>query len=257
MKTSIWQNLFAENFTTENRQDVEDKAGHGTFIGGLLGAQNNNHIGIKGLTPNVGLLSFKCFDETLETDIETVITCIERAIDLKVDVLNLSFTTALYSEELEAVLNKAMKQNIIVVAPSGNDLSGKKYYPAAFEGVISVNAVSVEPVSLKVSPAMLSNANNTVTLSAPGDRILSLSHVDRTDYKQRDGTSYATAYVSAAAIIAKQLMSDIDSLTFESLLKKSATDYGEKGYDAVYGHGLLNIEGMIKEVKKLDLYEFH
>lgn len=231
---------YAINFASETPEDVTDKMGHGTFIAGLIGAQNNNEIGIIGLTPNVEMISLKCFDESLSTDIETVIKCIEKAIELKVDVLNLSFTTPIYSEELKEVINRAIDNQIIVIAPSGNDLSKKSYYPASFDGVISVNSIHVEPIGLAISPSYISNPNKEVTVSAPGDNILSVSHKDLGGYKQRDGSSYATAYVSALAVMAKQHTPTMGIVSFENLLKETSTDHGTSGYDPIYGHGVIN-----------------
>jgi len=220
---------YAINFASETPEDVTDKMGHGTFIAGLIGAQDNNEVGIVGLTPNVEMISLKCFDETLNTDIETVIKCIEKAIELKVDVLNLSFTTPTYSEELKEVIARAIENQIIVVAPSGNDMSEKKYYPASFDDVISVNSIHVEPIGLAVSPSYISNPNKDVTVSAPGDNLLSISHKDLSGYKERSGSSYATAYVSALAVMAKQYTPTIDAESFENLLKETSAEYGSFG----------------------------
>lgn len=237
---------YAMNFAGEASEDTGDKTGHGTFIAGLIGAKKNNDLGIAGLTPEVTMVSLKCFDDHLTTDIETVIQCIDEAIALEVDVLNLSLTTPTYSEALKDAVDRALERQIIVIAPSGNDLSGKSYYPASFEGVIAVNAIRIEPVGLKVTTAQTSNPNNEVTIAAPGDDLLSIGHKAPDDYKQRSGSSYAAAYVSAAAIMAKQHTPTIDPKAFEALITTTSRDEGEAGYDPVYGHGILNIAAMLE-----------
>lgn len=241
------------NLVGEKIEDVTDKMGHGTFIAGLIGAQTNNEVGIVGLTPNVEMISLKCFDDNLSTDIETVIKCIEQAIELKVDVLNLSLTTPIYSEELKEVIDRAIEKKIIVIASSGNDMSEKNYYPASFKGVISVNSIHVDPVGLVVSPSSISNPNEEVTVSAPGDNLISISHKDLSGYKQRDGSSYATAYVSALAIMAKQHTPTINATSFENLLKETSTDYGSFGRDPIYGYGLINVEEALNNIDILGL----
>lgn len=234
------------NYTSEDIGDVRDQTGHGTFIAGIIGAQENNSLGIVGLTPKVEIIPIKCFADDLDTDIDTVVRAIDKAIELKVDVINLSFTTEEYSHALEAVIKKAINENIIIVASSGNDLSGKVYYPASFEQVVSVNSIRVEAVGMLIQTSSLSNSNDEVIVSAPGDDILSLSHLDDSGYKLRSGSSYATAIVSSVAIMMKQKDSQINGDEFIELLKKSYKDNDDENLPIVSGYGIIHIENLIK-----------
>lgn len=235
--------VYHEDFTFT--YDESDVLGHGTFIASILGARTNNDLGMAGLTPKVTLISLPCFDEALETDVETVVACINEAIDKEVDIIHMSFTTS-DDPILKEAVNKALDEGIILVASSGNDLSGEQKYPASYEGVVSVNAISVQPIGLVVGPSNLSNPNDDVVVSAPGDDILGFDLND--GYKLRSGTSYATAFVSGAAVIAKAYDSEITSFEFIELLKTSSKDYGQEGYDNTYGYGVLQIANMIKQM---------
>lgn len=237
------------NYTSNDKNDLLDETGHGTFIAGMLGSRSNNEIGISGLTPDVELVVIKCFADALVTDIPTIIEGIEKAIDLNVDVINLSFCTEAYSLKLEEVIQRASDNDILLIAPSGNDNSGTQYYPASFEEVVSVNSIQVNPVGTRISESYIANANANVTIAAPGDDIMSISHLKNSEYKVRSGSSYATAFVTGAAVMLKECDRAIDNKTFIELLQISSTDYGESGYDEVYGYGLLNI------AKLIDTYE--
>lgn len=236
--------IYHEDFSSVNHDG--DLLGHGTFIASILGAETNNHIGMVGLTPKVNLISIPCFDKNFETRVAVVVDCIEEAIDKDVDVINMSFVTS-HTPELEVAVNKALEAGIILVASSGNDLSGEYQYPASYEGVVSVNAISIDPIGLVVRSSEMSNPNDQVTVSAPGYNILGFDLRD--GYKLRNGTSYATAFVSGAAVLAKAHDSDMNSYEFIDVLKNSSRDYGEEGYDFVYGNGVLHIADMIKYLK--------
>lgn len=202
-------------------------------------------MGMAGLTPNVEIVPIKCFDASLDSDIETIIQCIKKAIELEVDVMNLSFTIEEYSPELETAIEKATKENIIVVAPSGNDMSGKKYYPAAFSQVVSVNPIKVNPVGLAFNSSKVSNPNKEVVVAAPGERILSLSHIGTSGYEQSSGSSYATAIVSSVAIMVKQQDPTITSRQFIELLKSTSADYGKIGFDEIFGYGIVSVDNLM------------
>lgn len=236
------------NYTTDNTEDTVDRTGHGTFIAGIIGAKTDNNVGITGITPNVRIIPIKCFDTNLKTDINTVIRCIEKAIELNVDVINLSFCTPNNSTELENVINKAIEQGIIIVASSGNDNTGEKMYPASYENVVSVNSINVSRIGLKVTESIKSNANDSVIVSAPGDDILSLSFTNIDEYKQRSGSSYASALVSSIAIMVKQHDKTIDANKFIDLLKITSLDYGHKEYDNIYGYGVINVKNILSKL---------
>lgn len=232
--------------TGSDNNDTTDYTGHGTFIAGVIGGTTNNNTGIVGLTPKVNILPIRCFDQALTTDVDTIVKAIYLAIESKVDVMNLSFTTKEDSPELRDAIDKALAENIIIVAPSGNDNTGELLFPAAYDGVVSVNSVNINPVGLKVSPGIKSNANTGVIVSAPGDNILSLSYTG--GYKRRSGTSYATAIVSSVAVMAKQYDENLGGEEFIQLLIETSKDYGDEGYDSVYGYGLVNMKNIVEKL---------
>lgn len=91
------------NLTTSKVGDT-DITGHGTFIAGLIAAKTNNDMGMVGLTPRVELISLKCFDDAMSTDIQSLVAAIEKAIDLDLDVINLSLTVEEDNDDLRHVI---------------------------------------------------------------------------------------------------------------------------------------------------------
>jgi hypothetical protein len=60
------------------------------------------------------------------------------------------------------------------------------------------------------------------------------------------GTSFAAPYVTAAAAIVLSRWPSLTGRELADILFESATDLGDAGVDAVYGHGLLNIEAALQ-----------
>lgn len=241
------KNIHETKSFVKGEVSIEDQVGHGTFIAGMLSAQVDNGIGIVGLVPDVEIFPLKCFGDRLTTDIDTVIKCVEEAIRLGVDVINISLTTPIYSVKFEKVIQEASKAGIIIIAPSGNDKSGVLYYPAAFEEVVSVNALHIERTSLTTRFSTMSNHNEHVDIAAPGDNILGIDFLTLDGYTQRSGSSYACVFITAAAVMLKQLDKGIGSKAFKELIKKTARPLDDIHYGVIDFHKLQkSVKGQLK-----------
>jgi len=75
---------------TGEKTDVTDNLGHGTFVTGLLAAQHNNNIGIKGLMPGASYLPIKVTDFAENAGISSVLDGLEYAISQGADAVILS-----------------------------------------------------------------------------------------------------------------------------------------------------------------------
>ncbi len=213
-----------------------DRTGHGTFIAGMLAARRNNGVGIAGLADAIDLLPLKCFDPNANTTVEMIISAIKDAIAAGCDVINMSFGFTTYSAELEQMVDAAQAAGIIMVAAVGNSPSGEPLYPASFEAVIGVGALDA---GQRVAP--FSQTDRSVFVTAPGENLISLWYTADGDYKAKGyGTSYAAAFVTALAAMAKSRYPDIRPAAFKVLLAESAVDLGDPGYDTAYGYGRID-----------------
>lgn len=79
-------------------------------------------------------------------------------------------------------------------------------------------------------------------LLAPGQN-LAVSDPDEVDgVSGRNGTSYAAPHISGAAALLFGMWPQLTAREVGAILLNSATDMGVPGVDAIYGHGLLNVD---------------
>lgn len=228
--------------------DVTDtnKAGHGTFISGVLAAVRNNGKGIAGIVDGVTLVPLKCFGQGTETESSYVIASIYEAVDIfDCDVINMSMGMEGGSRSLKEAVEYATQKGVIIVAAVGNEGTTKLKYPAAYDSVVGVGAVDQNG---ELAP--FSQRNSSVFVTAPGVDIVSLSNTGNSRYEmQGQGTSYAAPFVSAAAAILKQYRSSAGVEDFKQILRLSTKDAGAAGYDTSYGYGILDMNRFINEMK--------
>lgn len=98
-----------------------------------------------------------------------------------------------------------------------------------------------------------STANDSVFISAPGKEIRTYAYgwEGVAPYISHMGTSEATPMVAAAAIGAKQMRPYIDTDMFKKILKETAIDIDEEGYDINTGYGMIDFEGIYNYVSAL------
>ena len=214
--------------------ESDDHNGHGTFISGIIGAENNNGIGISGLMPGVKIIPVRVFDEGGGlASVADVAKGVIYAADKGADVINMSYGDEYYSRTEEEAVKYALSKNALLIAAVGNESSKQALYPAAYNGVIGVGAVNTN-----LTHARFSNYNKTVDVVAPGCIILSTTN--NKSYAYESGTSFSTAHVSALAAMVKSIDKSIDSAKFTEILAKPSVDKGAAGYDTYYGWGLID-----------------
>lgn len=229
---------------------VNDKSGaeaefyHGCFAAGIISARAND-IGIVGMCDNVKIVPIKCFtDKTSE--LSNVIKGMYKAIDdYNCDILNMSLGVKSESAALTKAVDYAVSKNVIIVAAVGNEYSDLICYPAGNQNVIGVGAVAVSNGDLIHAP--YSQTNSSVYITAPGSSVFSTSYSVDGDkinytYVSRNGTSFAAPMVSSFLAAAKTLYPQLTVEDAFEMLKESAEDLGDAGYDEVYGYGVINME---------------
>lgn len=189
------------NFVSKN-SNLQDNHGHGTHIGGIVGAVAGNKKGVAGIAPEVSLMVLKYYDPKVpNTDnLKNTIEAIKYAIKMKANIINYSGGGTEFSQEEFEAVQAAKKEGILFVAAAGNEKSNSdkhKYYPADYglSNIISVTAV--DP-----SKSVLSSSNygeSTVDIAAPGQNILST--LPGNTYGYMTGTSQATAFVTGGAVL--------------------------------------------------------
>lgn len=234
--------FIGSNDTTSQRPAWTDELGHGTHVAGIIAAMANN-IGVTGVAPFCKILPVKVLDEWGNGDTVSVSQGVEWATQQGAQVMNLSLRVHQRDPVMEEAINKALANNTVIVAATGNDGGVWEAYPAAFDGVIGVGSVDEQRTR-----ANTSNYGNWISVVAPGVNILSTkptyalhnNPMPGTPYELDSGTSMASP---AVAGIAALMLSQNPQLTARDVkwrIEKSATDLGEPGFDQYYGHGMVN-----------------
>lgn len=243
-----------------NGSPETNNATHGMNCAGVIGATDNN-IGLRGVAPNVNLLSVNIFSAgTTHGDIADGI---QWAINNGADILSNSwgisgapcnYTSIDIENALQnAVTNGRNGNGSVVVFASGNT-GGCVNYPARNENVIAVGAVdnrgnlfnysSRGPELDLVAPSGQTNyLGNVRTL----DRMGNNGRVAGNYENNFGGTSAACPVVSGVAALVLSLNPNLTQLEVRDILNNTATDMGVNGFDNNFGSGRVNAQAAIQE----------
>lgn len=234
-----------------------DDFGHGTHVSGLICAQRDNNVGVRGIMGEWSkLMAVKTQDSTGSSDMATVINGIRWAVDRGAEVINLSLSSKGQNALLEDALQYAIDHGVTVVAASGNDgeeiTAANFVSPVAYSkdhaGLIGVGAIDYT----SFNRANYSNYGpNYVSIAAPAshgvDGLLSTYPVS--DYKLEAGTSMAAPQVAGAAALIKGFMKTrsvaVTPAQIESFIETSAIQNSQNISFFANGRSL-NLENLSK-----------
>lgn len=233
LKNKIVYNYNVANPLQKGLPDV-----HGTHVAGIIGAEKDNGIGGYGVNPNVDIYSIDVFGRSFFTGDYAIAEGILKAVDQKVQVINLSLGSSFPSPIIEEAVKKAIDAGIVVVAAAGNSATNARHYPAAFDGVISVGSTND-----KNNLSDYSNYGPSVDIVAPGEEVYNsiYDYEKKSSFGKLSGTSMSSPMVAGAVSLLLSKYPNLTPYQVNYILTKSASDLGDKGYDLKYGHGLLNI----------------
>lgn len=206
----------------DGNNDLTDIVDHGTHVAGILGAVGNNGIGVTGVNWNVKIITCKFLGIYGGTDAGAV-ACMNYMAKMKDSGVNIVATNNSwggygYSQALYDAIDSLRQRGILVVAAAGNSNSDNDgqypLYPASFalDNVISVAATDFTDTQTIYS----SFGTHTVSLSAPGDYILSTTPSNT--YSVYRGTSMATPHVTGVAGLLKAQDSTRDWKAIRNLI---------------------------------------
>lgn len=129
----------------------DDDFGHGTEVATTIAAQDNQGGSI-GVAPDAEMYAIKVLDNTGTGYLSDVIAGLDWAIDHRVDIVNMSFTTPTDSTALHQALDQAYASGMLLVGPAGNQQEHARgeitiQYPALYSSVIAVESASASYVS--------------------------------------------------------------------------------------------------------------
>ncbi len=230
------------------KESTEDRLNHGTAIASLILGKPSR--GLKGAYAQASLVPLVFCSvkdkKVVRGDAVMLAKCIRDAVDtFSCRVINLSAGILINSRELKAACDYAEEKGVVIISAVGNDnidAPEHYYYPAAYHTVIGVGALDNQG---KV--ADFSQRNSSVSLVAKGDNLRVARASGRMTYVS--GTSYACAFVTAAAAQVLEENPMLSPADVRKLLYESATDLGRVGYDIESGYGELNTNKALELAK--------
>lgn len=220
---------------------TEDRIGHGTAIAGILiGSEAGD---AEGICPNAVLvpLVYAAKDEmgkTVKGDTSMVAQAIYDAVDIyDCNIINISSGSTSNSLSLRNAAAYAEKKGVLVVSSAGNSNLYRPqdiYYPGAYDTVLCVGSTDSDG-----EVSSFSQRGDTIDILAPGSNLRVVSI--RAKKIRAFGTSYATAYVTAAAAKLLEQNPGLTPAKLRRILCSSARDIGEPGFDTDSGWGILNL----------------
>ena len=168
--------------------------------------------------PEVTLVAVKFLGESGVGEDSNAIEAIEYAIKAGVDIMSNSWGSSQGSIFLKEIVQKAQESGIYFVVAAGNnadDTDSYPMYPSVYAKDLN-NVFSVASHTPNLSLSYFSNyGNESVTIAAPGDNILSTTPNDMV--MTMSGTSMAAPYVAG---IIGLLISHEGSLPFDELQQR-------------------------------------
>ena len=236
---------------------------HGTHVAGTVAASSNTTRGVAGVAWNARIMPLRALGVNGGTSFD-ILQAVLYAARLpnssgllparRADIINLSLGGGAPTQAAQDVYTQARAAGVIIVAAAGNESTSQLSYPASYDGVISVSAVSI-----RKTLASYSNYGSRVDVAAPGgdsgdvngdgyeDAVASTIGDDRSgtiaySYGLLSGTSMAAPHVAGVLALMKSVNpaltpDDIDRLLVAGRL---TTELGPAGRDDQFGHGLID-----------------
>lgn len=233
------------NFIDRNRMPADDN-GHGTNVAGVIAAVGNNQQGTAGLLWNAKIMPLKALDRSGSGKEDRLGEAIRYAVDNDARIIVMSLGLRRYSPYLEDIVRYAEKNDVLLVAATGNEGSDVKY-PAAFSTVVAVGGIGTGGSMIHES-----NYGPEIDLVAPWEVYTTAMNGK---YQVNYGTSMAAPQVAAAAAMIMAKYPDMKPAQVRNLLRQSAEDIGAPGWDERTGYGILRIDRALTATYKTDMFE--
>lgn len=226
---------YGNNNVSNNKAGHRPIQDHATKVSGIIAANRENNLGIKGIAQNVKIMPLNISPSGDEHD-KDIAMAIRYAVDNGAKVINMSFGKefSLHKEWVFEAFKYAEKHNVLLVHIAGNDsfnVDENPYFPSdvAYDGSNEVcgNFINVGSVSSKLDSSFVSGFSNygkqNVDLFAPGDQIYTTSAGN--NYVSDSGTSLAGPMVSGTAALIWSHYPKLTATQVKQIILDSGTAY--------------------------------
>jgi cell wall-associated protease len=212
--------------------DVMGKSSlHGTHVSGIIAADRNNNIGIKGVADNALIMAVRVVPDGDEHD-KDVALGIHYAVDNGAKVINMSFGKEVspHKQWVDEAIRYAAAHDVLIVHAAGNeseDLDIKENYPSArlndrsiAPNIITVGATGDSSLKCGIVADFTNYGEENVDVMAPGVKIYS-TVPGGSGYGFQQGTSMAAPIVSGIAAIIRGYYPSLSANEVKQVLELS------------------------------------
>ena len=219
----------------DNEPQINQGA-HGAHVSGIAAAVTDNDTGIAGVGFKCKYLPVKVSNEN--GALVSAYDGIVYAANQGCQIINCSWGSTDGGQYGQDIINYAtFNKNALVVGAAGNNSNDKKFYPAAYQNVLSVGATNQDDKKWSGS-----SYGYYVDVCAPGESVFST--MPENDYGTSSGTSMAAPNVAGAAAIVKSFFPSLSALQIGEQLKVTADNIypGNTSYQkSELGTGRINL----------------
>jgi len=211
------------------------EAWHGTVNAGIIGANRNNNIGIKGIADNVRLMVLRVAPDYGDERDKDVANAIYYAVENGARILNISLSKTHSPDKkwVDKAVRYAEKHNVLLVTGSGNDgknIDEKPLFPNPVylnSGQKCLSWIITGASSWKedrnLAAPFSNHGKNMVDLFAPGIDIFTTFHEN--NYGKVEGTSQSAPMVSGVAALVWSYFPDLTAVQLKEILLQSTAKY--------------------------------
>ncbi|MEJ5351654.1 MAG: S8 family serine peptidase [Melioribacteraceae bacterium] len=255
---------------TPDNDPSEDKAPlgfgvgyHGTHVAGIAAAVTDNKIGIASVGYNCSIMPVKVSrgdkrNAQNEPYVYYGFEGIKYAADNGAKVINCSWGGYGYSRYEQEIIDYAISKGALVVASAGNENKREPFYPASYNGVLSVGWLDSDGIHRAYySNTSGSNYGNYVDVLAPGTSIISTwPTISGQKYKQISGSSMSAPHVAGLAALVFSRFPKYTPLQVAEKIRMTSDDIYSFHNDSLkylLGHGRINAYKAVKDTNLISI----
>ena len=239
---------------------ASDVNGHGTFVGGIIGAARNG-TGMHGVAYDAKLMAIRIVnpDGSVSLPDANLAAGIRYATSHGASVMNNSWNTSTNINQVTKAgldgfmgntlqaYREAVAANRMIVFAAGNDGQAQpgfyaalpKYYSELAAGWIS--AVAIDGTGNIASYSNRCGDSAAWCIAAPGSSIVSTMRNTDTSFGTGSGTSFAAPVIAGAVAILQQQWPNLTNAQIKEILFRTANKSGIYADTATFGQGLLDL----------------
>lgn len=234
-RTAVGDNPYDLNDRDYGNGDPKNRVldeSHGTHVAGIIAAERNNNLGVKGVADNVKIMAVRTVPDGDEYD-KDVALAIRYAADNGAKIINASFGKPFspYSEWVREAIAYAAKKDVLFVHAAGNDALNlddpeNENYPNDQDAngpEFTDNVLTVGSLDSSYGLSMISSFSNYgatgVDIFAPGGEIYST--MPGSAYEFQGGTSMAAPAVSGVAAMIRSRFPKLSAAQVKQIIMSS------------------------------------